>query len=134
MADIEQLTLSTLKTGDSVTTTAGLAPDAYTYKFTVVEPGEMPICDLVQTDPAGVVIGPAKAVLQGSGRWTTEQQNPMQRADWFVGRQRQEVAMSIGYGLLTTSEFVIISEPGDTTGDRLRLEPECTAISIEHTS
>lgn len=131
MADIERLTLSTLKAGDSVTTTAGQVPDAYRYKFTVIEPGEMPLCDLMQTDPSGAVVGPAKAILQGSGRWTTEQQNPMQRADWLVGRQRQKIALSIGYGLLSTGDYVIISEPGNTTGNRLQLQPECTAISID---
>lgn len=77
----------------------------------------MPLCNFVQTDPNDAVVGTVKAILQGSGRWTTEPQNRMQRSDRFVGRQGQEVAMSIGYGLLNTGDCAVVSKPGKTKGD-----------------
>lgn len=126
----ERLNLDTLQTGDSVTLVAGEEPEAYSYVFTVREPGEMPLCDLTQINPDGSSVGPGAAVLQGCGRWTTEAQNPMQRADWFIGRPRQEIAMSIGYGVLFVGGFIIVSEPGNHTGDRFQLQPECTDIRL----
>jgi len=130
MATNERLILDTLRAGDSVTMVAGEEPDTYQYIFTVQNPGKMPLCHLTQINPDGSSVGPGEAILEGCGRWTTERENPMQRADWFVGRPRQEIAMSIGYGVLFVGGFIMVSEPGNHTGDRFRLEPACTDIVL----
>lgn len=131
MPAFEQVILETMEVGESVHVVAGSDPDtAYQYDFIIVEKGEQPICELVQTSPDGTVVGPGRAIVQGAGRWTTERQNPMQRADWFVGRPYQEKALTIGYGVLFVGGLIVLRDPNKPQ-DIYRLEPACTQITRE---
>ena len=137
MADVERLELSALKYGERIRVTAGDAPDAFLYEFMVVEPGKLPHCDLTQTNPDGSIVGPARVVLEGTGQWTTPEQNPCQRGDVLAGNPHQEIAMSIGEGLLCLGGYVIVLEATDTnkvTIDRYQLMPEVSRITIGETS
>lgn len=133
MKRVESLELASLKAGAVVDVTAGEEPKAWRYSFTIVEPGNTPRCDFTQTDPDGAVVGPLPVILEGAGRWTTVQENPMLRGDALVGRRHQEKGMSIGEGMLRLNRFVIIfnaSNPPVTAHDRLQLMPECTDIQV----
>lgn len=129
--ETQRVNLSDLVIGETVHVTAGENPEErYKYSFTVLKQGEMPLCELVQQNPDSSSIGPAKAILKGVGRWTTPRENPMQRADWFIGRPTQDKAMTIGYGVLYLGGYLIISEPGNYTGDVLRLEPTTSGLEL----
>lgn len=130
MVSAELIIISDLKKGNEMLLTAGKYPDEYKYHFKLMEASNMPLCELMQTDPFGDSVGPFSVVLQGSGNFTTLAQNPMQRADWFNRRAQQDIAMSIGYGVLRLGGFIIIKDPDDYTGDILQLQPEITAIDV----
>jgi len=133
MPKVERLELATLKTGDNVRVKAGNEPEAFIYDFTVVEPGELPYCDFKQISPNGEEIGPASEVLEGSGQWTTPDQNPCQRGDVLAGKPHQEIATTIGWGRLRLGDFVMVLDatgPKETRRDRYQLVPECTEIIV----
>lgn len=137
MPGIERLKLATVEAGATIQVKASEDPEAYLYSFTVLEPGEMPYCDFSQTSPDGSIIGPVNALLEGTGDWTTPEQNPCQRSDPAMGRPWQERAMSIGWGALHLGGFVVAldaTEREKMPKDRYELLPEVTKITLEHPS
>lgn len=90
----------------------------------------MPLGELMQINPDGTTVGPGEAILEGCGRWTTVDQNPMQRGDVLLGLRRQELAMTIGYGVLFVGGLIVVRDPADNTGGRYELQPACTDIIL----
>ncbi len=128
---MERLVLSTVKAGETITAVAGQEPEAYSYDFKVIEAGERPTCDLTQTGPDGATVGPSPVVLEGSGNWTTPEQNPVQANDPVWGRPRQELAMSIGWGMVRIGGFICIASADLSAPlERAYLQPECTDIRL----
>jgi hypothetical protein len=122
--------LDKLKTDEVIRAIAGVGEETFTYDFKVIEPGEKPLCELKQTDTRGNIVGPVNAILEGSGRWTTPKQNPVQNGDWLFGRPQQDKAMNIFWGHIYTGGFLVISNPDETVYDRVVLQPECSEILL----
>lgn len=129
MSDFERLELASVETGTRIIVKAGEEPEAFTYTFDVREAGDRPYCELTQTNPDGTTVGPAMAILEGTGQWTTPEQNPVQRGDIMAGKPHQALALSIGWGALRLGGSVIISDREEPL-DRYELRPECTAITL----
>ncbi|MDB5170437.1 MAG: hypothetical protein JWO35_131 [Candidatus Saccharibacteria bacterium] len=125
----ESVNLSDLTEGNIIKVTAGVDDEAYGYSFTVLESGDTPRCMLEQTSPDGSVVGPAEVILEGTGSWTTPEQNPVQRGS--IVSARQDYALSIGRGMLNTGCSLVILTPEPTNRQRFELMPECTTIEIE---
>lgn len=129
MTNNERINLGSLKPGDSLQVKTGPEP-LFTYDVRVVEAGEMPKCEITQKNEQGEVTArPTLAILEGTGHWTTPEQNPMQLADWSIGRQRQDKAMSIDYGGLNIGGFLVVREPEKDASGRIYLTPECTEFT-----
>ena len=117
---VDRLVLETLAKGDIITVTCGVG-STYIYRFEVVDPGKLPTCVMMQTDPTGKEIGPSTVVLEGTGSWTTKQQNPVQD-NWF-GQQ-----YTIGFGMLHVGGTLSVLDREGESG-RWELLPACTKIS-----
>ena len=129
--EVSSLVLKALKKGDVVIAECGNTPEKYTYRFDVIEPGERLVCDLVQTGPEGKSIGPQRVTLQGTGAWTTEEQNPTQRWDWLFSRHPRCVKMiTIAYGMLYVGDTLVIVHVD--SNEQYELLPACTKIYIEN--
>lgn len=128
--EVERVELETLEGGRKINVIAGVDPlERYIYDFTIIEPGNRPVCELVQTSPDGASIGPiGRVILEGAGIWTTPEQNPLQRGDVVMGIPRQERALSIGWGALYIGGFMTIVDP--VARDRYYLQPAITSIDV----
>lgn len=131
---MERIILNSLKRGQIITMLTGESEANYRYQFTVKEIGKCPLGLLMQTDPQGNEIGPERAELLGSGTWTTAEQNPMQRADWFVGRPYQERALTIGWGVLYVGGCAVVRNPGEAENTFYELQPALTNILVDEVS
>ena len=78
--------LNSVEVGQVVSVTAGVEPEAFVYNFTIVETGDMPLCDVVQTSPDGTITGPIQGVLEGSGGWTTDRQTQYNVATFLLAK------------------------------------------------
>lgn len=122
---VEDLSLDSLEAGSRLQITAGDDPDSYRYDFLVIEPDETPRCMFMQTSPDGSLVGPTPVLLEGTGRWTTRKQNPV---------QTQEIAMTITWGrVLMGGLLVVIDAKATSSGgpnNRYWLNPEVTNIEV----
>lgn len=119
----ERVTLEKLKTGDVVRITTGTEDAAFQYEFTVLNPGKWPVGQIVETDPAGEVVGSGLFMLQGSGIWTDRRQNPV---------QTQERAFTSYFDSLSLGAFMVGSNP-NTPADRMlfdKVGQEISQVSV----
>lgn len=113
--------------------TAGTGDQAYTYTFDVAVSGERPVGRLRQSAPDGSVAGPAEAQMVGSGKWTTWENNPMVKGDWFSGTPYRTEGMAMQWGELVVGCEVVVQEVGVTREqDYLRLQPVLTAFVLSN--
>lgn len=127
----QRLTLEKVPVGTRITMTAGLGNDAYIYTFDVATQGARPVGALTQTAPDGSVVGPADAQIAGSGNWTTVDNNPMLRGDWFSGTPYRTEGLAMQWGELVVGCEVVIQEAGATRQQNfLRLQPELAAFAL----
>lgn len=96
---MNRLKLSDLQEKQKIKVTAGEEPNVTVYKFEVLKSGNKPECSLIQIGPDTSIVGPAPVILEGSGRWTDRNENPV---------QRQERAFSIGYGYLSVGGLLTV--------------------------
>lgn len=102
--EIVRLNLSSLKQDAALQVVVRDKGKPFTYDLKVLAPGEIPRCDMTQTDPEGNTVGPAEVFLEGAGNWTTSAQNPA---------QSQEKGLSIYFGhVYTGGELTFLR--GDT--------------------
>lgn len=99
---IEEIRLDELRAGDVLSITTGVGSEAFLYDFTVLKTGNWPVGYFQETDPSGSVTGSDVFMLQGSGIWTTRQQNPV---------QTQETAFSSSFDSLAIGSFMVASSP-----------------------
>ncbi len=133
---VEVLVLKTLEKGAVFDLKAKEDPDRfgrhsdqeYSYRFLVIEPAEMPICQITETNQVGVVRS-AIAQVEGSGIWTTPSENPTQMGDPLFGKPHQDIALSIGYGRLSVGSFLVINNPKES-GKRLVFNVRCQEINL----
>ncbi len=77
---LEQLRLSELEAGDILTITTGAGEQAWNYTFIIEDPeGTWPKGTLSAISPDGSFVEPVNFSLHGSGKWTTREQNPVQK-------------------------------------------------------
>lgn len=119
---VHQLQLSTLAVGDLVIATAGRGPAIYIYQFNVLVAGEKPVCALRQIRPDGYIRGPHRVTLEGTGIWTTRDQNPVQSFS-------PEKQMSTVWGSLYVGGFII----GAAEREFFQLLPAVNEIDVETT-
>lgn len=123
---VESLELETLQAGSRLRIIAGDNPRAYGYDFLVLEAGERPHCLVMQTSPDGRLVGPSEVTLEGTGRWTTRQENPVQT-------QFGE-AFTISWGYVSLGGLLSVIDrnapkPRGVNG-RYHLQPACNRIEV----
>ena len=117
---VERVVLSELQAGDVVKIVTGVDESAFTYTFTVQEPGNWPTGHLVETDSNDVVTASGSFTVQGSGLWTTRSQNPV---------QTQERAFTSSFDSLTLGMYMVGSAP-DTPAERIVFDNPGQEISF----
>ncbi len=122
----ESLDLKELQVGSRVVVLAGTDPsDTYRYDFLVCEPGEKPKCLFMQTAPDGELSPVADVILEGTGNWTTREQNPV---------QKQATAMSIFHGGMSLGGYAMILDPHAEwpigRNGRYQLMPRVSSIEV----
>ena len=76
---LDRLEFDTLREGDIVAITTGQDEAAWDYHFIVDTAGKWPLGRLDARTPDGEDLGEIQFRLDGCGRWTTPQQNPVQK-------------------------------------------------------
>lgn len=71
--------------------------------------------------------------MVGSGKWTTWENNPMVKGDWFSGTPYRTEGMAMQWGELVVGCEVVVQEVGVTREqDYLRLQPVLTAFVLSN--
>lgn len=122
--------------GETIHITTGEAEEAHRYEFQIKEAGEWPKGMLTEYGPGGSVVGPLPIRLDGCGRWTTPEENPVQNGDPLAGKPHQERAFSFNaWGLRTGLYFAALPLGENNSLDRLVFDRQTiTHLSIEHSS
>lgn len=132
MIEVTELELKNLRIGADFILTIP-EPDADPedvhprFRFTIKRRGRMPLCEVELLDEFDHVEAADDAILLGSGRMTTDKNNPLLRGDWFMGRPYRDSAFMPDYGHLAVEENVMIADPADDTGAWFDLSV-CTQI------
>jgi len=124
---MEQLFLKEVEKGQTIRLVAGKEGEGFVYEFEVLEPGERPECLITQTNPEGKVVGPSLVRLEGTGRWTTQKENPVQT-------QWRNKAFTIGWGMLNTGGLLSVIAVESEMGPNQRYvfeNPPISDIQVE---
>lgn len=97
----KELDLKEQQQGNSFRTILKDGRNEYRYDPRVIKDGEQPLCLMTQTYPEGQT-RPTKVILEGTGFWTTREENPP---------QIQQKAMSIAFGRVMEGGYIVISHP-----------------------
>ncbi len=117
----ERLSVETLIIDQTLNVQVGPDP-LLIYRFQVRSDlaGRYPLCVLTQLDAEGnLMAGPATVLLEGSGRWTTREQNPV---------QTQDRALTPDYGGINVGSYLTVLDPN--TRARAVLEPAIQSYSF----
>jgi hypothetical protein len=127
---MDRLILEAVRVNQVITVLTGEGRQDFRYRFVVKKAGELPLGLLFQKNPDGLEVGPGDASLLGCGRRTTPRENPMQRVDWFIGRPTQEVALTIGWGVLYVGGCAVVRDPNSPDNTFYELQPVVTDIQL----
>lgn len=119
--------LSEVEQGQVIRLVAGEGKEVYRYDFEVLTPGEKPECIITQTNPDGSRVGGSLVKLEGTGRWTTQKENPVQE-------QWSRKAFTIGWGTLHVGGLVSVIAVDSELGPNQRYvfnEPAVSDITVE---
>lgn len=108
---LDRVVLAELRDGDVVHIVTGDEDlETYSYDFVVTRSGEHPVGIIKSYAPitGGLVSDPVEFMLQGTGRWTTRDENPL---------QKQELVLSSCFDSLLVGGFVVGSAP-ESPNDR----------------
>ena len=109
--NLDRVEFSELKPGDSLVITTGTGDEVFEYRFDVDSLDQsLPAGVLTETQPDGTVSGSMPFSLQGCGRWTTREQNPV---------QRQTRAFTPYFDGLIVGDYMIVAIQVQTGRDRL---------------
>lgn len=124
MATCESLRLETLKSKSKfrIKTEEENGTGVFSYEFEVVEPGEHPICVITEKNKRGKIVGRGLGILEGTGSWTTRNQNPV---------QTQDRAFTIGHGGVRVGGLICVLHPQTRT--RYMFEFPCSRIVLRDT-
>ncbi len=106
----ERIELNTIAPGDILRITTGIGESAFRYTFVAETQGAWPRGQLEELRPDGSIVGPFRVALQGSGRWTTRQQNPV---------QIQDRAFTSYFDSVSRGDCLVVGDPDGYTGERL---------------
>ena len=121
---IERINLSEVSVGQAIIVRTGKGDHSFTYTFRVDKPGTCPICFLKETDSTDTVTAGGDFILEGTGKWTTREQNPV---------QTQMHAFSIDFGALNVGDF-LTGRIGDGADSRIVFDypgQEVNSLEIE---
>lgn len=103
---IERLGLDELKEGDTVAIATGIGEEEFMYVFVVEKPGQWPEGQLEEIRPDGMRVGPRPFQVHGSGRWTTMEENPV---------QKEMRAFTSYFDSINLGSFLVIADPEAST-------------------
>lgn len=122
----ESLALRDLEVGSRLVVLAGNTADrTFRFDFLVYETGDSPACYFMQTNPDGASSEIIDVILLGTGSYTTQRQNPVQK-------QLRAFTTSYGYMHLGRSITIFSDKisPESTHPERYTLFPDCASIEV----